>query len=721
MSGKQQNIRRFLYTDVFLLGFTLIGAQIILIREFLLFYNGNELVIGLLFTIWMLLTAIGSWAGRFFNVRSDYPKLIRGLLVLLTVYPIIAVFCIEYFRNDIFEYGRMASLYEIIVYSFLVLLPICVSGGFLFTVLNNSLGKGAGRLHNCYAVESFGSLVGGIVISLYFIYILEVDNFRSLTYLLLINFVYFGITDFRQGKETRSFIFLIAAIGFMFLIYKTNPGRIAKEKFFDGQELLMTRETPFGNLSMTRTNGQINYYENGVILFSDGNVVQREEDVHYALLQKPDAKNVLLIGGGITGTISEILKYPSIENITYIDISPEIVSLTAEYIDKTTKAISNTIIKTYALDPVFFISQTKKSFDVILINLPSPVNAQLNRYFTLEFYQKLKRVIGHNGLVSTRLSSSANYLNEHEVKLQASIFNSISRVFEHILIVPAGKNYFIASDQILTHDYVNRFLALKPDNTYVNSDYLNDDLIKFRSDKLLESYAGINTVNYDFKPIVYLSYIRHWMSFYGNSYWIIPLLCILVVIVFILFSKPFSSAMFASGFTGAGTEIVLLIVFQILVGYVYLFLGVVITIFMAGLMIGAFLSRNISKEKTNKLTILTQLLSGVCIVTISVSLIFLKDVHSGSIIQFIVSIFMLIISGLVGYQYGLSVTGSRAKPGNVVSVVYSADLAGSAVGSILVAILIIPVLGIYLTLYCLAGLHFLTVLFYLFKHKIKYL
>ena len=56
----------------------------------------------------------------------------------------------------------------------------------------------------------------------------------------------------------------------------------------------------------------MNYFENGVVLFSDGNVVQREEDVHYALLQKPMAKKVLLMGGGVTGTLSEILKYPKV-------------------------------------------------------------------------------------------------------------------------------------------------------------------------------------------------------------------------------------------------------------------------------------------------------------------------------------------------------------------------------------------------------------------------
>jgi spermidine synthase len=717
MSENRTDTKHLIYTDVFFLGFTLIGAQIIFIREFLLLFNGNELVIGLLFTIWMISTAAGSFTGRFYKSINDYPALFRALLVFVTVYPIVAIFSAEYFRNDVFELGRMASLTEIIAFSFVLLLPVCFTGGFLFTILNGKLGNESKSLHNSYAIESFGSLVGGAVISLYFIYTLGVNNFRSLTYLLIINFVYFGISDFRHGKEVRSFIFLLLAIGFMYLIYNVEPGQIAKEKYFEGQKLLVTKETPFGNLSITKTGDQLNYYENGVILFSDDNITQREEDVHYAMLQRQSARKVLLIGGGITGTLTEILKYPSVEQLYYVDINPELINLTEKFF----KSFQTKRIYSYAIDPVMFVKQTLEKFDVVLVNMPSPVNAQLNRFFTIEFYHRLKHILNHNGLISTRLPSSSNYLSENEIKLQATVLNSLGKVFKNVLLVPGDKNYFIASDSAVQINYANLLTGNGFENSYVNKNYINDDLIRFRSGSILNTFKGVQTVNYDFKPVVYLSAIKHWMSYYGDNSIYITFLCLAFALVFIIFSKPFSSVMFTSGFTGAGTEIILLIAFQVLAGYVYLYLGVVITLFMAGLSIGAFESRKINPAKRNKFTILVQLISGALILITAMTLYFLKEVEVDYYVQFVIGLLILLISILVGFQYGLSVSKNNTEAGKIVSVIYSSDLFGSAFGSLVVAIFFIPVFGIYFSLYIMAGLHLLTLLIYLIKRKIKYL
>ena len=48
----------------FSLGFTAIITQIILLREFLTVFYGNELIIGIVLTNWMVLTAIGAGIGR---------------------------------------------------------------------------------------------------------------------------------------------------------------------------------------------------------------------------------------------------------------------------------------------------------------------------------------------------------------------------------------------------------------------------------------------------------------------------------------------------------------------------------------------------------------------------------------------------------------------------------------------------------------------------------
>ena len=57
-------LRRF---ALFLIGFTATSAQILLLREFIGAFHGNELVIGIYLSVWLLATAVGSGpVGRLF-------------------------------------------------------------------------------------------------------------------------------------------------------------------------------------------------------------------------------------------------------------------------------------------------------------------------------------------------------------------------------------------------------------------------------------------------------------------------------------------------------------------------------------------------------------------------------------------------------------------------------------------------------------------------------
>jgi len=59
MPGKSTMARLFL----FILGLTAMATQVVMIREALTLFNGNELIIGLFLGLWMILTALGSFLG----------------------------------------------------------------------------------------------------------------------------------------------------------------------------------------------------------------------------------------------------------------------------------------------------------------------------------------------------------------------------------------------------------------------------------------------------------------------------------------------------------------------------------------------------------------------------------------------------------------------------------------------------------------------------------
>jgi len=182
---------------------------------------------------------------------------------------------------------------------------------------------------------------------------------------------------------------------------------LAKRKLFNGQELLTSKETAYGNLTVTKTGVQTNFYENGVLLFSTGNVAQREEE------------------------------YPAIRQIDYLEMNPAIFILAKEF----TPYLTDKRISMIAEDPLRFIKKTDKKYDVVLVNEPTPSGAGLNRFFTVEFYQRL------------RLTASENYMSDDEVAMQTSVYNSLKISFAHVLAVPGKKLYFIASDSTLKMNY----------------------------------------------------------------------------------------------------------------------------------------------------------------------------------------------------------------------------------------------------------------------------
>ncbi len=713
MEQNQSREKKHFYAEVFILGFLLLSAQIILVREFLIIFNGNELVIGILFSIWMLCTALGAWSGKFFGQKVSYRGLIRLLLIIIAVYPIIAAFGVEYFRNSIFETGRLISFYEILYFSSTVLFPLCFAGGLAFSLINISAENNSGNLQDCYSYESTGSLIGGAATSIIFIYYLKTDNFLTLQYLALIAFIYFGIAEFKFKRHFISFIYLLGAIGIMHLIYSYDLSLLAKTSLYPDQELLSVNDTPYGNLTVTRQNSQTNVYLDGKLLHSSDEVIRREEDVHYALLQNQNARKILMLGGGISGSSSEVFKYPSVDSLDYVEQNSVLLNIAKDLGSIDEKLAVNYIIS----DPVFYVKNCKKKYDIVLINQPSPSSAQSNRVYTSEFFKALKNIMNKGGVISTSLSSSQNYLSNDEILMHSSIYNSLLNSFEYVILIPGNSYYFLASDDSLSFNYNTMLNNSKVENTFVNSSYMDDRLLRLKSKQVTSGYLPEAGLNLNFKPTVYSVYISHWLSYFGITFWIIPSICILFVIVYLIFSRIHATAMFTSGFTGAATELLLIIAFQVIFGYVYIFLGLIITTFMAGLALGSRLSRSCKMKNPLRMLYFVQLFSGIYLGSIAITIFFI-DAFSSMILVKVVFIFMMFfVAALTGLQYGVSVCYKNLNAGTTVSEVYASDLAGSAVGSLVVAIWLIPMIGIYTSLILLTGLHFLTIGIMALKRK----
>jgi spermidine synthase len=102
-------------------------------------------------------------------------------------------------------------------------------------------------------------------------------------------------------------------------------------------------------------------------VISTQNVDQVEETVHYAMSQRPDARKVLLISGGIAGTAREILRY-GVAEVTYVELDPLILAAGRRFLPE--NLADPRIRSGRTTDARRFVQQTRERYDVVIVDCP---------------------------------------------------------------------------------------------------------------------------------------------------------------------------------------------------------------------------------------------------------------------------------------------------------------------------------------------------------------
>ena len=127
-------MKRRLSSALFLIGFVAIVGQILLIRELLVIFYGNELSTAIILGSWLIWTSLGSATlGRIADAISHKHR-VFGLaqLVLAFLLPssILAVRLSKILWN--IPVGEIVDLATMMGISFTILAPLCFLSGFLF-------------------------------------------------------------------------------------------------------------------------------------------------------------------------------------------------------------------------------------------------------------------------------------------------------------------------------------------------------------------------------------------------------------------------------------------------------------------------------------------------------------------------------------------------------------------------------------------------------------
>lgn len=256
---------------------------------------------------------------------------------------------------------------------------------------------------------------------------------------------YFSRTIDLKPVFLTAFVFVTALLSYG--LTQTNEWSLNAEQKIYADRIVYIETTPYQHIVLTQSNhGNLRCYINGHIQFSANDEhIYHEQLVHPAMAAHRAPKKILVLGGGDGLAVREILKYPSVEKITLVDLDPAMTRLAAEHPLFTRlnhSSLTNEKVQlidagesvskgeTYTLerdshnrsihpdslenkpelhviniDASKYVEQVEGLYDVIICDFPDPSSPDLAKLYSMHFYGSVMRKLAHDGFLVQQATS----------------------------------------------------------------------------------------------------------------------------------------------------------------------------------------------------------------------------------------------------------------------------------------------------------------------------
>ena len=204
------------------------------------------------------------------------------------------------------------------------------------------------------------------------------------------------------------FSFAALAAGF---VLAERFARNAEERLYRG-EVVFAEQTPYQRVALLQRGSTVRLYLNGRLQFSSRDEYRYHEAlVHPALAAVPQARRVLILGGGDGLTLREVLRYPGIESVTLVDIDAQVTTLFRDHAQLSALnrgSLADRRVEIVNDDAWRWLEARAAGsplFDAIFMDLPDPSNYALGRLYSGPFFRLLARQLASHGLIATQATS----------------------------------------------------------------------------------------------------------------------------------------------------------------------------------------------------------------------------------------------------------------------------------------------------------------------------
>lgn len=166
----------------------------------------------------------------------------------------------------------------------------------------------------------------------------------------------------------------------------------------------------------------------GKVMALDGVIQTTEKDefiyhemlTHVPLLAHDNPRRVLIIGGGDGGILREVLRHPTVEQVTMVEIDAAVIDMARRWFPHhSAGAFDDARTRILIDDGVKFVNETSDTFDVIISDSTDPYGPG-EVLFSSDFYTAVRRCLTPGGIFVAQ--NGVPFLQLHEVLDTATRF-----------------------------------------------------------------------------------------------------------------------------------------------------------------------------------------------------------------------------------------------------------------------------------------------------------
>ncbi|RPD45297.1 polyamine aminopropyltransferase [Hymenobacter sediminis] len=347
---------------------------------------------------------IGSWLSRYLG-----GSLLRWFIRLEIMVGIVGGFSAP-LLFVLFEY---VTSFRLILYALVSLTGVLVGLEIplLMRILENRF-EFKDLVSRVFTFDYIGALLASLIFPL--VLVPQLGLIRTSLLFGALNVVVAGVALYRF-PETRPFrrslagglvvslLALVVCFGYAERIQTYTEGMAFQD------QVIYSKSTTYQRIVLTKNQRELRLFLNGNLQFSSLDEYRYHEAlVHPAMQALPQARRVLVLGGGDGLAVRELLKYPQLQSIRLVDLDAGMTRLFRQnemLLGLNKRALLHPKVEVINGDAYQWVRHDTARYNCIVVDFPDPGNYSIGKLYSVAFYRELEKRLAPGGWVVVQSTS----------------------------------------------------------------------------------------------------------------------------------------------------------------------------------------------------------------------------------------------------------------------------------------------------------------------------